>query len=134
MLFGYGLFGLALLGLWIFCILDVITTREHDMNHLPKGLWLLIVLLLPDVGSIVWLVVGRDRRGGPVRARTAQAGGYPEYDRPGRATAASPEDNEAFLRQVRDRAERQRQAHEARRKAEPAAEQDELLRRRPEQD
>ena len=134
MLFGYGAFGFLLLGLWIFCILDVITTPEQDMNHLPKGVWLIIVLLLPDIGSIVWLVVGRDRRAGSARSRTAQSAAFPEYDRPGRATAASPEDDEAFLRQLRERADRQRRAHEARREVERTAEQDELLRRRRDQD
>jgi hypothetical protein len=134
MLFGEGAFGLVLLGLWIFCILDVITTPEQNMNHLPKGAWLLIVLLLPDIGSIVWLIVGRDRRTAVPRPGAAQRAGYPEYDRPGRATAASPEDDEAFLRQVRERADRQRRAYEARREADRTAEQDELLRRRRDED
>ena len=31
---------------------------------------------------------------------------YPEYDRPGRFVATSPDDDEAFLRQVRERAEK----------------------------
>jgi hypothetical protein len=32
----------------------------------------------------------------------------PEYDRPGRAVPQNPDDDEAFLRQVRERAEEQR--------------------------
>ena len=59
-----GLVGLLLLGLWIYCILDVIATEESLMRSLPKGLWLVIVIVLPDVGSIAWLVLGRPERAG----------------------------------------------------------------------
>lgn len=102
--------GLVLLGLWIFCLIDVITTDEYRMRNLPKVAWLLIVLLLPDIGSIIWLVAGR-----PWEPRTASAPRtrvgreFPEYDRPGRHVAANPDDDEEFLRQVRARAEAQRQ-------------------------
>src|SRR5207302_8055070 len=54
-LFGDGVVGLALLVLWIFCILDVISTEEVLCRNLPKYVWLLIVIILPDVGSIAWL-------------------------------------------------------------------------------
>ena len=36
---------------------------------------------------------------------------FPEYDRPGRAAAANPEDDEEFLRKVRERAEEQRRRY-----------------------
>ena len=59
MLFFDGALGLLLLGLWIFCIIDVITTPEDQCRNLPKMAWLFIVLLFFDIGSIVWLVAGR---------------------------------------------------------------------------
>lgn len=46
---------------------------------------------------------------------------YPEYDRPGRASATNPEADEEFLRKVRERAEEQRRAyreHQLRRECE----------------
>jgi phospholipase D-like protein len=58
-LFGGGIVGLALLGLWIFCILDVISTDEVLVRNLPKFLWLFVVVVLPDIGSIAWLILGR---------------------------------------------------------------------------
>jgi hypothetical protein len=57
-----GAFGLALLGLWLYCIVDVVTTDESLIRNLPKMVWLLIVVFLPDVGSIVWLIAGRPPR------------------------------------------------------------------------
>jgi hypothetical protein len=45
--------------LWIYCIYDVITTDDAIIRHLPKVVWLLIVVLLSDIGSILWLALGR---------------------------------------------------------------------------
>jgi hypothetical protein len=47
------------MGLWIYCIFDVVTTDEGLCRNLPKMVWLLIVIFIPDIGSIVWLVAGR---------------------------------------------------------------------------
>ena len=47
--------------LWIYCIYDVVTTDEAIVRHLPKLVWLMIVILLPDVGSLLWLGLGRPR-------------------------------------------------------------------------
>ena len=90
MLFGDGVVGLALLVLWIFCILDVISTEEVLCRNLPKYVWLLIVIILPDVGSIAWLLLGR-----PVGAGFrlgSQVGVYKPQKR-----AIGPEDSPDFL-------------------------------------
>jgi hypothetical protein len=99
--------GLLLLALWLFCLIDVIATDELRVRNLPKGAWIVIVLLLPDIGSIAWLVAGRPWQSRTNPSRIARE--FPEYDRPGRHIAVNPEDDEAFLRQVRARAEEQRE-------------------------
>jgi Phospholipase_D-nuclease N-terminal len=108
----YGIVTLFILGLWIFCLLDVITTDEVLCRHLPKTLWILVVLLLPTIGSLMWLIAGRPSApatpatgGMPYKGNT---GRYPEYDRPGRFVATNPDDDEEFLRRCRERAEEQR--------------------------
>lgn len=108
-LFGAGAFGLIVMGLWIFCLVDVITTVDGTTRNLPKLGWLLIVLLLPLVGSILWLVAGRPERAGG-EYRGPASGRFPEYDRPGRHVAQNPDDDAEFLRKCRERAEQQRQA------------------------
>jgi hypothetical protein len=112
----YFVFGLVTLLLWVYCLVDVITRNESDIRHLPKMVWLLIVLLLPTVGSLVWLFVGR----GAVVRRPGTTGGFGEYERPGRHVAQNPDDDEAFLRQCRERAEEQRRI--ARRRREESGE------------
>jgi hypothetical protein len=89
----------------VFCLIDVIAMEEYRMRNLPKGAWLLIVLLVPTVGSIAWLVAGRPWPSAGAQPVTRAQREFPEYDRPGRHVAANPDDDEAFLRQLRARAE-----------------------------
>lgn len=126
MLFADGALGLALLGLWLFCLIDVIMTDDSLCRNLQKGWWLLIVLLLFDIGAVVWLIAGRPwPNQAPGRGRASAYGGaqggsrYAEYDRPGRFVATNPDDDEEFLRRCRERAEEQRQRYrEQKRRAE----------------
>jgi Phospholipase_D-nuclease N-terminal len=55
------LVGAGFLILWIYCIYDVITTDDALIQHLPKLVWLLVVVLLSDLGSLLWLAFGRPR-------------------------------------------------------------------------
>jgi Phospholipase_D-nuclease N-terminal len=118
-LFFDGVAGLAVLALWLFCVLDVITSDEASIRNLPKMAWVFIVIFLFEIGAIAWLIAGRPqaaRRSLPYKGNT---GIPPEYDRPGRAAAQHPDDDAAFLTQLRARAEAQRKT---------AAEQAKLLR------
>lgn len=58
-----GLIGLALLGFWIWALLDVIATEASHCRNLSKGVWLLIVILLADIGALLWLLAGRPAKG-----------------------------------------------------------------------
>jgi hypothetical protein len=118
-LFFDGGVGLLFLLLWVYCIFEVITTDEARIRNLPKLAWLLIVILLSDIGSVAWLVAGRPQGAARSVPDKGDTGVPPEYDRPGRATAHSPDDDAAFLSQLRARAEEQRKK---------AAEQARLLR------
>ncbi len=56
-----GVIGIALVFVWIYCLYDVVTTHDALVRHLPKIAWFVIVLLIPDIGSILWLAFGRPR-------------------------------------------------------------------------
>jgi hypothetical protein len=104
-----GSFFLLVLALDIFCVIDVIQSREDEVRNLPKIAWLLLILFFPLIGSIAWLAAGRPQRGpGRRSAYEREAPAFPEYDRPGRAAGLTPESDEDFLRRVRERAEEQR--------------------------
>jgi hypothetical protein len=56
-----GVIGIALVFIWIYCLYDVVTTQDALVRNLPKIAWFVIVLLIPDIGSILWLAFGRPR-------------------------------------------------------------------------
>lgn len=113
--------GIILFAIWVYCLLDVIMTDEHRVRNLSKTTWIMIVLFTFEVGAIAWLVAGRPQsapRDLPYKGNTGRpVPQYPEYDRPGRFSATNPDDDEAFLRQVRQRAEEQRRVAREQREA-----------------
>jgi len=81
-----GIVGLVVLGLWLYCIYDVITTDESLVRNLPKMVWIFLVIFLFEIGAIVWLIAGRPKG----RSWTiGESGGYASRaprgaeDRPG---------------------------------------------------
>jgi hypothetical protein len=92
-IFGDGIVALALLVLWIFCILDVISTDEVLVRNLPKLFWLFIVIFLPEVGSIAWLLLGRSVGAG------FQLGSQVGVHKP-QKRAIGPEDSPDFLASI----------------------------------
>jgi hypothetical protein len=57
-----GIVALVLLLFWIWALFDCISTDASLCRNLPKGVWLIIVLVLPDIGSLVWLMLGRPEK------------------------------------------------------------------------
>jgi hypothetical protein len=106
------LIGPLVLLLWVFCVVDVVTTRDGGARRLPRWGWLVLVLLFPLVGSVAWLLAGRPSKRAPRdRPHQRQTPSFPEYDRPGRAAAQDAEADEEFLRRCRERAEEQRRRY-----------------------
>lgn len=59
-----GIVFFALLVLWVWALFDCIATETSKCRNLPKVVWLILVLLLPDLGAIAWLFLGRPKRAG----------------------------------------------------------------------
>lgn len=55
---------------WVFTIVDCAVQPPSRHRGVSKPVWLLIVVLLPVLGGILWLAVGRTRRA-PAVARRA---------------------------------------------------------------
>ncbi|MDE0560268.1 PLDc N-terminal domain-containing protein [Algoriphagus sp. NF] len=56
-MFGLGIIGLAI---YAYTIYDVVIS--NFANETDKLIWLLIVVLVPFLGTILWFLVGRTKR------------------------------------------------------------------------
>lgn len=54
--------GLVAIAFWIFTIVDCAVQPPTRHRGVSKPVWILIVVLLPVLGGILWLVVGRTRK------------------------------------------------------------------------
>jgi len=64
MLFGAsGFLFLIFFGFWVWALLDVIATDSDQCRNLPKVFWLVIVVLLADIGAFAWVLLGRPPKG-----------------------------------------------------------------------
>ncbi|WP_214409936.1 PLDc N-terminal domain-containing protein [Sphaerisporangium fuscum] len=99
---GSVLLGLALLAFWLYCLFDVITTPEEDVRNLPKLLWVLIVVLLADLGGLLWLLLGRPLGEQAIRRRQMGRAGHPRPSVP-----RGPDDDPDFLRDLDRRLRRE---------------------------
>ena len=116
MIFGGGLFALAVLALWVYCILDVIATSDGVVRNLPKVVWLLVVIFVPTVGSIAWLLLGRPQgtgfAPGDTTYRPEPRGGRVDRTTPRSLGVIAPDDDPRFLAQLDERTKRLRQWEE----------------------
>lgn len=125
-----GLFEVAVLGFWAYCIFDVIRTPEGTTENLPKMLWLLIVVFLSAIGGLAWLLLGRPRNASfNLRANTSRG-----TERPPPPALPSPpvQNNDDYQRKREDALRRYHadREEELRKKEEELRRREEELRKR----
>jgi hypothetical protein len=113
------LFSVIVFAVWIYTLVDVVTTPTNAVRNLPKPAWVILVLLFPVLGTAGWFILGRPETAARRSAHERATPEFPEYDRPGRAAAADPAKDEEFLRQLRERAEEQRRRYEQSKRPKP---------------
>jgi hypothetical protein len=74
----------VVLALDVFAIVDVILTDQRRVRALPKLVWVILIVLVPIVGALLWFFIGKERR-----------------DRGGERRTIAPDDDPAFLRNLR---------------------------------
>jgi len=55
---------------WIWALFDCISTDAAQCRNLPKIVWLILVIFLPDIGALAWLLLGRPERAASRPGRT----------------------------------------------------------------
>jgi hypothetical protein len=68
----------------VFAIVDVMLIDQRRIRALNRPLWVLVIVVLPVIGAILWFLAGRGRRNGVDDRRTV-----------------APDDDPAFLRNLR---------------------------------
>ncbi len=85
------------LALTVYCAVDAVQTPEEEVRNLPKMAWLLLVILFPVIGPIMWLVAGRpERQPGPLASPNRRPGDPQHAADPERPRG--PDDDPDFLR------------------------------------
>lgn len=54
--------GLVAIAIWVYTIVDCAVQPPDRHRGVSKPIWLLIVVLIPVLGGLLWLVVGRTRK------------------------------------------------------------------------
>jgi hypothetical protein len=83
------------LTLFVYCLFDVIATDRELIRNLPKLAWLAVVIILPLIGSVAWLVLGRPKGAALLPGTTTLP------PRRGSGRPVAPDDDPEFLRQIR---------------------------------
>jgi hypothetical protein len=88
------------LGLVIYTVIDVIKSDRDERSGVAAPLWILLIVLLPVVGSIGWLVASRSARARRPDGGTGGGGGgiRPPTRGPRRPSGpVAPDDDPEFL-------------------------------------
>lgn len=91
--------GLASLVLLAYALVDVIATDGHLIRNLPKVIWVIVVILVPVIGPVTWILLGRPRGASLLPGTTGRDYAAPRRD-PRRPLA--PDDDPEFLRRLSD--------------------------------
>lgn len=101
---------LAAVVLWVYAFFDALTTPSNEVRTLPKVAWVAVIVLLLQIGALLWLAFGRQRAMAPSNAKP---GGAPTRGTPpgptaqGRGNRGSgpigPDDDPDFLRDINRR-------------------------------
>ncbi len=55
------LFVVGALALTVYAAVDCVQTDERQVRHLPKGLWVILIVIVPVVAPLAWLLSGHER-------------------------------------------------------------------------
>lgn len=75
-------FPAIVLAAMVFALVDIIMRDEWQVKHLPKFGWVLLVILIPLIGTLLWFVLGREYSGSSASSTASSALGSAFAPRP----------------------------------------------------
>lgn len=91
-----GIIAVLSIALTVFALADCVQTEDDKIRGLPKWAWIVLIVLIPWVGPITWLFVGKDRS-------DSGGGGRPRREGP-----LAPDEDPDFLRKLDEDIRRER--------------------------
>ena len=86
----------AVLVVFVYGLVDVIRTDPRQTKGISKPAWIVVQIVLPVIGAILWFLIGRPRGTSPART---------DYSHP-----IAPDDDPDFLRNLELRRRKQAEA------------------------
>jgi hypothetical protein len=81
------------IALAIYALVDCISSKDEEIRHLPKLVWLLLIVFAWVIGPLAWIFIGRKRAlPGRIPGRSAGRGGG----------WVAPDDNPDFLQSINE--------------------------------
>ncbi|MFT4216653.1 MAG: PLDc N-terminal domain-containing protein [Micropruina sp.] len=63
----------------VYCLVEVAQADPDRVRQLPRWLWVAVIILLPGLGAIAWLLVGRPVRREPPPRRPRAPDDDPDF-------------------------------------------------------
>ena len=82
------------LALVVYCLVDLAQADSERVRNLPKAVWVVLIIIVPLIGSVAWLLVGRPERQG----RSGSGGGRVGPGGRPSGPPRGPDDDPDFLR------------------------------------
>lgn len=102
---------LLAVGLAVYALVDLSSSDEDERGGIPKGLWVVLIVLLPFVGGIAWILVRRSQRSATRYGSGGRfAAGRPGPGRRRRSGPVAPDDDPEFLWRLEQEQRRQGRA------------------------
>lgn len=95
------LFSLLIIALMIGALVDIIRRDDAQVRFLPKMAWIIIVILLPLIGGLLWFAIGREYSEAGLRIPRMRPAARPAARRP-EPRQAPPVDARSTEQQIAD--------------------------------
>lgn len=90
----------VVLGFMIYAIADLVLIDENRVRALPKWGWAVLIVLLPLIGAVLWLLLGRER--GRRDQQTRRAPSAPDDDADFLAKLGKDADQDERIRRLEE--------------------------------
>ncbi|MEJ6542503.1 PLD nuclease N-terminal domain-containing protein [Brachybacterium paraconglomeratum] len=94
-----GIMAVLSIALTVFALAECVQTQDDKVRGVPKWAWIVLIVLIPWVGPLTWLFVGKERSWG--RGSSGSPG--PRRDGP-----LAPDEDPEFLRKLDEDIRRER--------------------------